>query len=60
MTPLLLALGVYCNFMLGILCSANPSDSEDGRLVYRAFTATLAGAIYFWIKVSDLIFGWSA
>ena len=60
MTPLLLALGVYCHLMVAAVCTANPRDPEDGRLIDNFLALNLAGIIYFWIKVSDLALGWSA
>lgn len=60
MTPLLLTLGIYCNFMLPILMRLNSADAQRRNFIDNAFFLHLAGLIYFWVKVSDLWFGWSA
>ncbi len=63
MTPLLLTLGIYCMVMLPILNKMGNGGSEDPvriNFLDSALFFHLAGLIYFSVKVSDLIFGWSA
>lgn len=62
MTPLLLALGVYCMIAMIILLIIDSKNVSVDRANFldNAFFLHLAGVIYFWIKVSDLWLGWSA
>lgn len=62
MTPLLLTLGAVAHLGLWFVLSIKPStaDSERANYLDTAVMVYIAWAIYFWIKVSDLIFGWSA
>jgi hypothetical protein len=62
MTPLLLALGVYCTIAVVIFGLANGKNIETERanFIDKAFFLHFAGVVYFWIKASDIWFGWSA
>ncbi len=62
MTPLLLTLGVYCTIAMIILGLHNEKNVDAARANWfdNAFFLHLAGVLYYWIKVSDLWFGWSA
>jgi len=61
MTPLLLALGIHCTLLIVVLTRiGGGSDSQRNNFLDTAYFLHLAGLIYFGVKVSDLIFGWSA
>lgn len=62
MTPLLLAFGVYANLAIVLLMTAvtGPKYSESANFLDGTFLLHLGMVIYFWVKVSDIILGWSA
>ena len=62
MTPLLLAFGVYANTAILLLMTAvkGPKYSEGDNFLDGTFLLHMGMVIYFWIKVSDIILGWSA
>lgn len=61
MTPLLLALGIYCTLVVAGLTKMGASNDPDrNNFLDKAYFLHLAGLIYFGVKVSDLWFGWSA
>ena len=63
MTPLFLAFGIYCHVALAIyigMADGRERPTERANYLDSAFMLHFAGFVYFWVKVSDLWFGWSA
>lgn len=60
MTPLLLAMGIYCTIVALAGTKLKSDDLDRANFLDKVFFIHFAGAIYFWVKVSDLILGWSA